>query len=257
MNTHNENYKFASKMALALGSILIFSGAALAENIIRTPAPVIKAVDQGMWSIAEPFYTDWVSINESNCSAWLPLAENVMNGSEYTQISNCDADQVRTKTDREVNSKTGLYRPIGEAVEETRTVSISKSRASVGTGNFSEEYFVVGWGNCPYWQYGYSNNGTCSNNVFYEGSVSSGEITYFTYGYGSAINFGLNPAMIYSDLVYLRVEMIDDAGDVYYVDEYTGGFMPQAGSYIGPKHTSEAFNKATLAKKFRVTYRRK
>jgi len=132
---------------------------------------------------------------------------------------------------------------------------LDKNRLAIGTGQFEEKYFVVGWLGCAYGQYGYSTNNTCGNNVFHEGSVPSSSITYFTYGYNNAINFGTNPRTYPDKLTYLKVEMMDADGNVYYIDEYFGGFTLQAGTYIGPKHSSEAYSKAMSARKFRVSYR--
>jgi hypothetical protein len=93
-------------------------------------------------------------------------------------------------------------------------------RDAVGTGNFTEKYFVVGWGYCGSGQYGYTYNNTCSSKVFYEGSISASTLTYFTYGYRSAINFSLSPQITTDKLTYLRVEMINARGNVYYVNEF-------------------------------------
>jgi len=70
------NYKNIIAMAVFSMTSMI-SMSSHAENIIRTPAPIVKSVEAGSWSSAEPLYGEWVTLSEDNCTNWLPLPENV------------------------------------------------------------------------------------------------------------------------------------------------------------------------------------
>lgn len=241
---------------LLLPILFLVAESSLASNIIRTAVPVQKAVNTGEWLVADPSFTEWTVDSTSSCTAWAPLPENVSEGYAFDQNQTCYTEESRLQQPREVNSLSGAYRSAGTAIEETRSSQKTFSQASVGTGIFDSEYFVAGWGSCPYGQYGYTTNGTCSNNVFYEGSMPSSQITYFTYGYNSTVLLGTSPQMALEDLLYLKVEMINASGAIFYTKEYTSGFRHMAG-YIGPMHSQIDLDNAKLASRFKVSFNKK
>jgi hypothetical protein len=235
--------------------LLMTSPIAVAENVIRAIAPINKAPVYGEWVYSEPVLGAWEISSSEPCSQWTPPEDQVSNGYAFVQSQACETTEARTRQERQINTVSNVLRNNGEPVLETRMGEHVTQRNAVGTGNFTEHFFVVGWGYCPYGQYGYTYNNTCSSKVFYEGSIPSSAVYYFTYGYGSAINFALSPRITKDQLVYLRVEMINEGGGVYYTNEFYPPFSNQYSNYIGPYHTANDLAQASVAKRFKVTYR--
>lgn len=119
-------------------ALLLFSVAvsthSVAENIIRTPAPVTPA--QGHWFAAEPMYGEWMNAgNIYGCSNWSPSEINVPAGQEFTQMAtDCLHDQNRTVQPREQNSLTHAFRNSGPIGTETLTITNQQlTRTAIGT----------------------------------------------------------------------------------------------------------------------------
>jgi hypothetical protein len=119
-------------------------GVTQAEYIVKYPLTHIPAgsiqlvtpqAPAGNWVVADPVYTEWV--NEGNlydCN-WTPATSTVLTGASFTQTATtCKQDKVRTKQNREQESKTLEYRNVGSPTTEVDTSTASSSQQSVGTG---------------------------------------------------------------------------------------------------------------------------
>ena len=103
------------------------------------------------WVAASPVYSDWVSKGSIyGCSDWSPASSTYTASATFTQKStNCTLDQGRTAQAREQETTTGSYRNLGEATNETRTL----------TGQASSRAYTVVLG--PWINSGVATN--CSN----------------------------------------------------------------------------------------------
>ncbi len=113
---------------------LTTSTSALAQNIIRTTAPIANQTIQHNWSFTEPRYSSWSDVGGiSNCSNWSPLANTVGLGIQFTQTAtDCDQNQSRTVQARQVSEATGEFRDAGDPTEEFRLIAASLTIDSIG-----------------------------------------------------------------------------------------------------------------------------
>lgn len=118
--------------------------AAHAENIIRTTAPVREApkgAEEQVWLPASSLYGDWANSGSLyGCTNWTPPVNEVVVTTVFTQTaSDCQQDQSRSVQAREVEQTSGIYRNVGNATSESRTISATSQRSAVGT----KEYWVM------------------------------------------------------------------------------------------------------------------
>lgn len=80
-------------------------------------------------------FGDWVNIgNIYDCSNWSPSSSTITTGQSFLQTAtDCKQAQTRSRQDREVETTTGSIRNVGSTVTENQSVTISSTRAAVGT----------------------------------------------------------------------------------------------------------------------------
>jgi len=119
------------QFCIFLASLSIIATPAIAENIIRTSAPIVLV---NTWQDAEPLYGEWTISGEPyQCDTWLPATDDKLLGQAFNQNATCVQDETRTVQSRQKTS-TGVYRNVGEPLLETRSISESVSKLAVGTG---------------------------------------------------------------------------------------------------------------------------
>lgn len=125
------------KYVVIAGAIvaLQFPFHALAQNIIRSQAPVTLSKETELWVPASSAYSEWLNNGPvKNCRIWTPDISTVPIGHFFEQIANdCEQDQVRTVQPREQSTKTQVYRDAGVATTELRTINATMRREAVGT----------------------------------------------------------------------------------------------------------------------------
>jgi hypothetical protein len=87
------------------------------------------------WATTTSTYTNWVNNGSiTACSNWTPSPTTVTVGQSFTQTAtDCQQAQTRSRQDREIEGTTGAIRNIGSLVTENQSITVSSTRASVGT----------------------------------------------------------------------------------------------------------------------------
>ncbi len=79
------------------------------------------------WNAISPEYSAWANTGAGyNYSAWSPVPSNQT--ATYTQHRSFSQDQTRSRQNREQCVQTNAIRPVGNAITETQTVTLSDSR---------------------------------------------------------------------------------------------------------------------------------
>lgn len=247
-----------NKKILLAVAISIFSSSSIAENIIRTSAPVIYK-PQESWSPIDPVYSDWANLGSpQNCTNWAPLTSLVADGTSFSQSStDCEQYQTRSRQEREQEAVSQVIRDKGAPTTETQTVSATSTRSAIGTDTSAPltRYFtfIEGTGTG---QLGCNYESRCMS-IPAESSMNGKSAIYMTIGYSNAVNFGLigySGNQLKAVLAKLRIEMFDANGLKYYTLTQTAPFSNQYGNYVGNSHTSEDYEKAATAHKMRVSF---
>jgi len=85
------------------------------------------------WDATTSLYTEWAYTGTvDNCGTWTPAISNQQ--TNFSQATNCDFGQTRTRTDRETNSDTGAINVTGTTVE-TRSLSENANRNIITTND--------------------------------------------------------------------------------------------------------------------------
>ena len=89
------------------------------------------------WFTIAPEYTEWISQGVPyDCTNWSPAPSTKTIGQSFTQTAtDCKQNQTRSRQDREQETTTKTIRNKGTAVTETQTITVSSTRAAVGTKN--------------------------------------------------------------------------------------------------------------------------
>lgn len=97
--------------------------------------PLNSKINFYSWSPISPLFGDWVNIgNIYDCSNWSPSSSTITTGQSFLQTAtDCKQAQTRSRQDREVETTTGSIRNVGSTVTENQSVTISSTRAAVGT----------------------------------------------------------------------------------------------------------------------------
>lgn len=241
-------------------AVSFFSASSMAENIIRATAPVsYKPSIKESWLPFEPAYTDWANLNSpKNCTNWDPLPSFISEGTSFTQTAtDCQQDQTRSKQEREQEATSLAIRDKGSSVTESRTISASNTRNAIGTDATAPltRYFTFVKGPVGS-QYGCSGQSHCMS-LPGESNMNGKSASYLTFGYGSAINFGLSGYsgnQLKAVLTKLRIELFDNNGVKYFTLTQVAPFYNQYGSYVGKPHTISDYNNASIAHKMRVSF---
>jgi hypothetical protein len=87
------------------------------------------------WAATTPTYTNWINNGSlTNCTNWSPSPTTVTVGQSFTQTAtDCQQAQTRSRQDREIEGTTGAIRNIGSVVTENQSITVSSTRAAVGT----------------------------------------------------------------------------------------------------------------------------
>jgi hypothetical protein len=87
------------------------------------------------WAATNPTYTNWINNGAiTACSNWSPNPSTVTVGQSFTQTAtDCKQAQTRSRQDREVETTSGSIRNVGSTVAENQSVTVSSTRAAVGT----------------------------------------------------------------------------------------------------------------------------
>lgn len=125
----------------------LLSAPIMAENIIRTPAPIVKSSSAietkpeepaGEWIVDTPVYSPWeVSGDFYGCTSAIPAASGLSVNVSFTQTySGCKQDQIRTVQARVKNSLSGEIKNSGDPTSETQTIAgLSGTRTTQGTNS--------------------------------------------------------------------------------------------------------------------------
>ena len=94
------------------------------------------------WEHAPAIYGDWVDQGlPYDCNNWYPAQITVPKDQPFTQTAtDCSQDQTRTAQDQEVNLLYGVSRAKGEPYTQSRTITVSSTRDSVGTQGPWEQF---------------------------------------------------------------------------------------------------------------------
>jgi hypothetical protein len=110
---------------------LFLCSSAMAENVIRTQAPISNV---GSWSPTTPLISAWIGSGAPyGCSVWAPLASTVAVGTTYTQNRSCQQNITHTVQPQEINSKSGAVRSTGTSSVENQIQIVTQNQSSQGT----------------------------------------------------------------------------------------------------------------------------
>lgn len=87
------------------------------------------------WVDTSTVYGEWLDQGHPyDCISWFPAASTITVGETFTQTAtDCSQDQTRTAQDREVETISGIVRDKAEPYTQSRTITVSSTRDSVGT----------------------------------------------------------------------------------------------------------------------------
>lgn len=128
-------------LALAFSMAGLQPATSQAENITRLAAPI--STSQSSWTKIDPLVTDWQDSSDFyGCSTVFPQHDYHYTGVTFQQThSDCFKDQIQTRQDQVINSKTGEVRPSGSPYTAQRTLSgLSYTTSEAGT---STTYSVI------------------------------------------------------------------------------------------------------------------
>jgi hypothetical protein len=96
------------------------------------------------WSNAQTVYGEWLDQGHPyDCTNWSPDPSTITKDEEFTQTAtDCSQDQTRTAQDQEVETISGNVRDKGEPYTQSRTITVSSIRDSIGTLMPSWEQFA-------------------------------------------------------------------------------------------------------------------
>jgi hypothetical protein len=85
----------------------------------------ITFVKKGKWIKASPEISAWADVGSpSGCSGWTPDPSTMAIGITFDQTaSDCEQEQSRTVQNREQNNYTLAFRPIGNPINESQTLT--------------------------------------------------------------------------------------------------------------------------------------
>lgn len=245
------------RMLLA-STLLLFSCSALAENIIRTPAPVTLATAQGSWILGDPVSGPWINNGQAICSGWIPLSNEVQAGSTFAQSRTCDQPQQQSVTVSEINDVTQQSRVVSETTHN-RTIQVQESQQAQGTGNFTENYFVVRSASCFGSAMGYSYYHCPQNRVPEMNDSPSSYLKYLWLEHSNGGRFVIVASGDYparEGLVsQVRIDWMDSSNNVLHTATYLPPFSDYNGEGISGVISTSDYNRAWASNKIKITYR--
>jgi len=113
------------KTIIAQLVFLTFSVAAATDYlvIIQKDNHKYEVVENPLWENIEPTYTEWTDTGTlNNCNTWNPLISQQK--VDFSQAANCDAEQERTKSNRQQNTIDSTIKTVSQ---ETENQFVNKS----------------------------------------------------------------------------------------------------------------------------------
>ena len=151
------------RKALLAISILVATatGTATAEYTVKVPLELNQGGNlpngsiriTSNWSNAPTVYGEWIDQEQPyDCNNWFPADSTVPFGETFTQTAtDCSQDQTRTAQDQEVETISGIVRDKGESYTQSRTITVSSTRDSIGTLKHPWEVFADARGLSKNW----------------------------------------------------------------------------------------------------------